>query len=292
MKKLEIFDHSMIAGYRLCPARFNFRYIEHLEPINEAKYIPAFGSAGHESLDVRYRGGSYEEQINAFVNYWMPFEGQDIVKKNRTLERGIIMMEEYDRRYPLDKEPFKVYKDYVEMGFAVELDKYLICGKMDAVVEWGFGFSGLVVLEHKFSGSRGYLITEPNHQLDTYIWAARQLLGEPVVGALLNQIYHTRKTKKDGYYNDFEREFTERSDDVAIELWKKDTIDWIEAINRSIESGHWRRNPSSCSAFFKKCPYIQLCKPSMRQNIDKMMDKLFIIKKWEPFKDARTGNEG
>lgn len=292
---IEIFDHSMLAEFRRCPRYFYWRMVCDLTPNMKAnEFKPAFGSAIHDALEIWYTTGDADLMDTAFIEYWMPFEVVEKgikQKKIRNLQRGLQILELYRKRFPRENEPFILPEgDKLELGFTVELEKYLYCGKMDGLVTYDMGFHGLTVLEHKTSGAKGYLTIYPNYQADGYMYGASQLVGEPVLGVLFNQIYHPEPTKSD-HKIEFLRELTTRSPE-AMEAWRKDTIWLMDLINRCGEEKHWPKNPGQCFAYWMACPYKDLCTTCNQGMCDNLKRELYVEDKWNPHPDARGKHGG
>jgi len=280
MNKLTTFDNTMLSLFRLCPRKFKYRMIDDLTPLALKDYKLVFGGALHEALAVWYKSGSIQEATDKFLVDWMLHEGQDKTDQ-RCAARGITILSQYIEKY--QHEPFVVNPEYIEVGFSAELDEYIICGKMDGIVKWTLGFDGFCVLEHKFSTSKGYLVTEPNQQLDTYIWGAMQLLNAPVIGAYFNLCYHNKKGIEN---NEFIRELTRRTPE-KIKRWEEETIDWIKSVNICLERGRFPKNSSNCGAFYRECEYTRLCKTEDESEREAIRACMYKIDKWNPYPEAR-----
>src|SRR3972149_9825356 len=251
---MEIFDFSMLSQFKNCPRKFYWRYCRHLLPLGAQNYVTGFGGALHDALAAWYKTGSPEAMDKAFLDSWLPHEGQDGTGKLCVL-RGMIILKQYREQFT--HEPFTIISpEYIEVGFAMELEDHIICGKIDGIVEWTLLTKGIVTLEHKFSNSKGYLTCDPNAQLDTYIWAASRLLAKPVIGAYFNQIYHTAK---DVTKNEFVRELTYRTPE-QINEWEQDTLATIARLDKACEDGMWEKNTKHCGAYHRACEYIRLCR--------------------------------
>lgn len=288
----KVFDNSMISDYRLCPRYFEFRHIENLVPKGDPDNFKAsFGSAIHEALEVFYEkmkegldffDPEVEESVKgemttAFLNYWSPFEGQDDI---RTAAKGIIIVEKYYDTFK--EETFKVIE--TEIGGAITMGDYTIILKSDTLIEEN---NELKILEHKTSAHRGFLITKPNSQLDTYIVGVREITGREVKSAILNQIYFRkgRSNEKQEDTVSFVREETYRNEE-EIKEWCEDTYAWCEAITRSLSRGYFARNPSACTSY-GGCQYRQICESSDNSLQQTLKEAMFEEKMWEPWPGAR-----
>ena len=275
---LEAFDNSMLSNYKRCPKYFFHRHVEHLSPYNqsfELDYKAQFGVAFHKAMDEWFLNGVPQKMDKAFLDIWIKFEGLD-PKEIRTVKNGLDILQKYREKYPLDRDPFTVSPEHIEVGFACELGDYIYCGRIDKVVKWKFGFEGYVVLDHKTSASKGFLNIKPNASLDGYIWGASQLLSSPVIGAYLDQVY-MYKTK-----TEFIRELTQRSAE-EIHLWKMEVLDWIGKVRLSYQNEIWARNTSSCSAFGRDCEYKILCCSTDKVMISELKKSLYEVKEWLPY---------
>jgi hypothetical protein len=210
-----------------------------------------FGSALHVGMAAWYRSGDPGEALNAINQAWpdsMPIDDW------RTKEKCLVTMAEYIKQYP--SETFKIVgapdNPVIEVPFTLDFGMYLPCthcslrrpdDELDAVchfcglpkepLEYGgiydmlVDFGGqLFVVDHKSTSVLGpsyFNQFNPNNQMTGYIWAASQLSGAKVTGAIINAIgvMKTGKTK-------FEREITSRSPE-AIEEWKRNV--YVEACN-------------------------------------------------------------
>lgn len=280
-QQIEVMDNSMLSQFKDCPRKFHWRYNRHLVPLHEKNYVTGFGHALHEAMAAWYKTGDAQKMDKAFVDEWLPYEGQDESGK-RCMLRGLTITRQYREKFT--HEPFEVITpDYIEVGFTMELGDHLICGKIDGIVNWKLLTEGLVVLEHKFSNSKGFLTCEPNAQLDTYIWAASRITGKPLIGAYFNQVYHTLK---DHNKNDFVRELTYRSEE-KIEEWERDTLFYIGLIDRCSMEETWPKNTKHCGAYNRACEYTRLCKTVCKTEQEELIPLLYKTEKWNPYPDAR-----
>ena len=263
---IEIFDNTSLSYLKLCPRKYYYRMVLDLVPAVSDSYKAEFGIAVHLAWDVWYRTGSIEGMDKAFTEHWMAFDGQDIAGI-RTMTSGLNLLKRYRETY--QTEPFDIIQ--VEVGGSFEIStKYIYCARFDGLIKWTApGLDGNMVLENKTSARKGYLITRPNAQLDGYVWAARQITKEPVIGSYLNQVYITGKIKLGV---EFVREVTLRTDE-EIDEWKRDAIRWMDLCNDFYNEGHWPCNSNSCTAFGRKCEYILLCTSLDKDQLIRLMFK-------------------
>jgi hypothetical protein len=271
----------MLDNFRLCPRKFYYRMVLHLISPTTETYKMEFGTAIHNAFDAWYRGQGPAAMDKAFIDHYLPFDGlctYDI----RTLAYGLHMLELFRKKFPLEDEPF--IPKYIEIGFTAELGPFLYCGRMDGVVEWNRIWNGLVILEHKTSARKGYLLIKPNSQFIGYIWGASEQLSQPVLGVYLNAVYLYKKAPE------FVRELAEYTP-AHVEEWKQETIQTMTLINNCCEKGIWLKTTKNCTAYGKRCEYIELCNnmdEGIRQNI---INTLLVEEKWNPHPEARKGEK-
>ncbi len=243
---INLFDNTMLSTFKLCPKKFYYRMVKHLNPIKSENYKAEYGVAFHKAMDVWYTTKDKDKSTKAFINSWLPFEGMDNTNL-RNVVNGIKLINEYIEIYK--NEPFTVKE--VEINFTVELDKvYMYHGKCDGLVEYNDG--NLYILEHKTSAAKGYLSTNPNHQIDGYIFGVNQITHSKVKGCIFNQVYLAKKS------NDFVRELTIR-EDKDILSFINDTLYWMKQVTNCEDINNWPKNTNNCNAYWKACEYKVLC---------------------------------
>jgi len=274
---IEAFDNSMLSNYKRCPRYFLHRHVEGLVTRDEDdvanSYKTQFGSAWHLAMDEWFRTGDTSLSDKAFINHYLPYEGQ-CIKGLRTIANGLYWLEKYRKNYPLEEEPFKIIS--IETGFAVEVDKFVYCGRVDKLVRWTRGQTGLMVIDHKTSAAKGFLTIRPNAAIDGYIWGVTQILKEPIESFMLDQLYMYKTKYK------LIREVTFRSEYELVQ-WQNDTKLWVEGIRRCEKSNNWPRNTNSCMNFGRECEYMPLCKNARAINTDNLKADLFLINHWVPY---------
>lgn len=279
MISITTFDNSMLSAFKRCPTYFYYRYV--LDLVTEASnfntdFKAQFGTAFHHAMDEWFANKGIDATNAAFIKHWLPFEGVDPMGL-RTLAKGLKLLEDYSKAYPREHEPFKV--KYIEIGFNVELGSYIYCGRMDKVVDHP-NLGGLVVLDHKTSGSKGFLSIKPNSALDGYIWGASQLLHKPLVGGCLDQIYFW-KTKK----NELLREYTTRTETELLQ-WKKECEFWMDLVNVCAHQSLWPKNTNACKDFGRECEFKMLCSSECSETNKNLIEQYYQVDRWEPVPDC------
>lgn len=263
-------DNFALTMHQTCPSKYDLRMRKGWTTRGKSGAL-GFGGAIHLGLAEWYRSGSLEKALLAINEGWP----DDLpVDDFRTKEKCLTVMIEYCKKYP--KEGFEVVglKDgnpMIEVPFTIELGLCVpyceVCNKDQAPgnkrcdncfrdlepIEYGGIFDGLIdfslhvfILEHKSTsvlGSGYFNQFKPNNQVCGYIWAAGELSGKKVDGALVNAIgvYKAGATK-------FERTMTSRSD-TAIHEWKRNVQASCAEIKYHERTGYWPMRTQACTLY-------------------------------------------
>ena len=297
-------DNFALSMHQSCPAKYQLRMIEHWSSRRRTGAL-GFGSALHIGLAEWYRSGDPVKCLGAINEAWpdnMPIDDW------RTKEKCIVTMAEYIKQYPT--ETFKVVgapeNPVIEVPFTIDMGFYLPCiecgnmvededsgpfrakcencggdkepleygGIYDMLVDFG---GQLFVVDHKSTsvlGPQYFNQFNPNNQMTGYIWAATQLSGTKVTGAIINAIgvMKTGKTK-------FEREITSRSPE-AIETWKRNV--YVEACNIKEHEriGFFPQRTQSCT-MYGKCEYhdVHVLQHAVEQA--KRLEQDYVKESWD-----------
>jgi hypothetical protein len=148
-------------------------------------------------------------------------------------------------------------------------------GIFDTLVD--FGVNQVYILEHKTTSQLGsYYFNQykPNNQVAGYIWAARQLTGKRVGGAIINAIgwYKSGTTK-------FERQISTRSDDEITE-WLEQVRMICEAIQLARRTGQWPMHTAACT-LYGLCEFHSIHSRSTQLERERMLETNFVREKWD-----------
>lgn len=156
------------------------------------------GSAGHESLAHYFRTGKVKEALEVLEAEYREWSEEEVSPEDRLSWQNVLKVQTaWFDEHPINKLPFEIDPDLIEIGFACPLTedgKIVFIGKMDGLVrsvedrKW-------YLLENKFTGrvSPAWMRQfKVDSQLSGYTWAGMQHLGEPIVGAFLNAIEHSK----------------------------------------------------------------------------------------------------
>lgn len=280
-------DNYALTNFQTCPAKYQLRIKQGWTTRRRSSAL-SFGGGFHEGLATWYKTHDLAAALSAIVNKW---DDSVSVDDYRTKEKAVQVMIDYVKHYP--QESFKVVgiedgRPMIEVPFV--LDTGLVCDDGEPI-EYGGIFDGLVdfngqlwVFEHKTTSQLGsYYFDQfkPNNQVTGYIWAAEQLSGRKVHGAIINAIgvYKTGATK-------FERGMTARH--------PQDLKEWLENIRivcnqiKRAEKEGYSQSTGACT-LYGKCEYHSihvLSHPSERQ---KRLESDYIQEAWDF--EHRTGTE-
>lgn len=232
----------------------------------------------------------------------------------RTLNKCVDVFGEYVREYPAETFSVvgAPHKPIVEQTFTIALGTYLpcnlsfindepnrdrschadqrptdsvcSCGLHKEPIEYGGIFDGLVhfgnkvyILEHKTTSQLGdYYFTQykPNNQVTGYIWAAGEMSGMEVAGAIINAIgvYKVGKTK-------LRRQVTTR-DDEEIAEWKASVTYECESIARDQLRSMYPMRTTSCTQY-GLCEFHQVCTLSDPKWREKRLEQDYERSHWD-----------
>lgn len=275
-------DNTMLSTFRDCPRKYFYRFILHLTSSEREMGIGAlFGIAIHTALEVFYSSneGKREKAEDAFLQAWVPFEGEDLTGKC-TSERGIVIINEYEKHYKED--PFKVIDTEVTLHGVLSEGSHFVFN-IDAIVEWE-GKEGFYVMEHKTSARKGFLSLRPNLQTEGYVWAVKQLMELDVKGVIFN-IINYRKGRKGEEVRDtieFSRVMTQVVEGELRE-WKRDVRGWLKGIKACEEEDYWMK-ATECCRRYGACSFLSLCEVSSLEARERLKKELFVEKRWNPLR--------
>ncbi len=264
-------DASKVDTLNLCPTKYEYRYEEHLVPIEEEDLTTgmSFGFAIHKALESLYSASAFDlvecpqpdcrycrsgNKIPRIVGEFLSAYPSDPSDPHnpRTRNRGIEIIESYLTRWR--REPFSV--EAVEVPFEIAFHDFKYLGRMDLIVRWD---QAVMPMDHKTTSRFGEMFDQQfklSTQITGYIVATSLATGEQVSQALINAI---RVTTKIDPAESFHRIITTRTPE-DINRWKADVQSAISRIRQYRIDGFWPRNaPFACSAYNRRCEYYSLC---------------------------------
>src|SRR3990167_7452030 len=167
------YSHSRIQCFKTCPLKCFFTYECELKKEEEglSEHHLAFGKAGHEALKIIYLQGSLEEAKKQFKEmYPIPL---DIADKAKTIPNGLLMLENYVKKYSEEDKKWKVItvEDKDDFSYGKE-EAFTVV--LDIVME-NKQYGGIYGFDHKIVGGKKAYINEefwyqfdPNSQITKY----------------------------------------------------------------------------------------------------------------------------
>lgn len=301
-------DNFALTMHQACPTRFWRRMEQGWEPRRKGAALN-FGGAIHAGLATWYRHPELDRtqrlalSITSIEAAWLDTGPID---DYRTLSKCVDVMREYSLEYPM--ESFSIVgapeRAVIEQTFTIGLGTYLRCDKCvlgvtdddmfgskctycnadREIIEYGGIFDGLAqfgdkvyVLEHKSTSQLGdtfFTQFNPNNQVTGYIWAAHQLSGLDVAGAMINAIgvYKAGKTR-------FRRQVTTR-DEHDINQWRRNVTATCEEIASHRRAKFWPQRTTSCTQY-GLCAYHQVCTLSETEWQERRLEQDYVKSTWD-----------
>lgn len=276
--------YSML--YDSCQRRFHFLYNLGLRTKWTDKAL-IFGGAFHEAKAAYYQTGKIDDAIDKGVQEITNRATEFIGPEDYEFSRGRItpMLVSWYKTY--GKDDFKNYDVVaVEEEFRIPIpftNDYVLTQRHDALLRRKAD-KKIYTMETKTSSSSIDFTLESvrsSAQVVGYNWGGQQVFGAEYGGLIIDVTYFSsRSTNPDTIKN-------QRSEPINKGIWdvKKLQIDMamrfneIEAKQRSLSTGVpaeflYRANQHYCHAYWRPCPYINICAMSDRDALTKLPDSL------------------
>jgi len=330
-------DNSSMNSYFQCPRMGAYSYSLKRKPASPSPAL-IFGGAIHEALEVRYRThhdkkmideAVTDDMIAAFSDYYDEHATELDVSEYRNLSYGISTILEYctKNRYEQPNTHYLNGEPCVEIPFALPVGQFDIndtiwvtdpdlnngdpttrhvgtitiwlTGKIDMIVR---KHGGLWLLDHKTSSMGGAGFTEEfqtSTQFKGYAWAAEQLLGQHVLGVIINALI-CRKPKRDGSIN---FEFYKESIPLArehVSEWRNTFLTAVSTfITQHIDQTSFTSPEQSfpmqtswCKGKYGRCKFFDVCTlvPAQRQAM--LYSGIYTDDTWSPIAEEERVNLG
>lgn len=300
--KVVYVDYSMLSTFSTCEEKYRLSYEKCLRPLIESPAL-SFGKSFHKAIASYYTNNNREEAKHVFLRearLSLPLSSDD--GERRSIDRGLSILDAYFTKWEAQDAQYEnvlrpdTNKPYIEMGFAAYFmlwnpDTSVVCvGAIDRLRRSRID-NQVYVFETKTtsSGINSYVSQiRPNHQLTTYYWACRELLGMQVAGVILDVI-HVSDRKMEGKFptgvdvnKDFGRFETRRSprdvDEFLFDL-ELTTADLLRRKDSDLK--RWRRNAPTACHMYGGCQFRNVCAHNLNPRI---IESEFRVEKWEPWK--------
>jgi PD-(D/E)XK nuclease superfamily len=289
-------DSSKLETLYLCPQKYEYRYEEHLVPVDRKRDSPImFGGAIHRALETLYRGTAFNEapcplgpcrrcrgepiqNISAvfLANYT---DDPDDPKEIRTVDRGLDLLTQYLGKWR--REPFKIIA--VEVPFELPMSaggvvfKYI--GRIDLVID----YDGVpMTVDHKTTTRFGVVFDTSfklSGQFTGYMKGASKLINRDITAAMANALRVTTKIDD----SSFARIFTSRTPE-EFDNWDQQVLNAARQLAEMRTLGFWPKHaPFACGAYNRVCEYYPLC-VSSAQTRETLKQSAYERVPWEPRK--------
>lgn len=217
--KFRVDSSALKSGYK-CTTAATLRYIWGLVSKSERANLLA-GTALHKAIETHLKGmgaTSLDESLRAFDSIYLEWASQNVAADDKlSWQNTRLITQKWLEAHPNTEGvvagfPFTISQvDHVEVGFEIPLTtaedgtEILLLGRLDVLGDYQGGY---VVVDHKSTGfiNQQWFEQWPmDCSIDAYVWAARQLLDKPVLGAFINGVQFsklpsdgTRKCKDHG----------------------------------------------------------------------------------------------
>jgi hypothetical protein len=287
-----LWTSSSIKLFRKCQRKWFWKYFMRLRPKRRAVPLTV-GGAFHDGLEQWYRSKrasmpkiaakivqALVKKIAGEGEFYDQGEHDDLLKAVSTVEG---MLNGYARSYAADRKRWKLKRGDVEREFKIDMGDFDFAGKIDLLPTIA---KKRVIMDHKTASKIGksYLERLPmDTQVRAYIMGALRGLGIKTDQVLYNVIRKTGLRRKsdesmkkfcarialdyearpDWYF--FRETLTFDKDSIAaLELEIQQThAMWQWLMNRDksviLDPRSWTPTDTTCSEFFKTCPYYRLC---------------------------------
>lgn len=229
-----ILRSSVLTEFKTCPAKCFYKYELGLVPLSQGQRNDlAFGKLIHESIETFHETSS----LDSAMDYIRDKDIRETKAKNKQTAKSLI------KSYVIDNP---VEMEEVEYEFSFPIGDYTWQGRLDGKGKYR---GGKWVVEHKTTNPF-YLNLKPNDQLISYLIGAEETFDENIDGILVTNL--DCDTLKVTYYP------VTFNEEEKLE-WKEETRLIADVYETYKSRGMFPRNPSSCMAYNRLCPYHVLC---------------------------------
>lgn len=275
-KALRVLDNTALSTARSCPYKYYASMVLHRR--RDKKSAPLhYGTVMHKLLEIFYK--TNDPRLAKVVAIKL-YQGKDTPGDYRTLDRALLVFDEYVEKYGLADPRREVTVGYPESP-AIELSTNVILPRtgisyavrIDRVFRVG---TRLYIEDHKTSSQFGSSFFKEYYyspQMMGYLRAAELLFDEKIHGIRINAII-TRKND-----TEFQRETISYQRSV-IDHWEDETARMQEQIATWHATGHF---PKSFNCFPKwgACEYLDVCNlPADLQA--RALEQDFTLDPWDP----------
>lgn len=141
----------------------------------------------------------------------------------------------------------------------------------------------LWIVDHKTTSIEGdsyWKQYELSQQFTGYVWAASELLGQRVEGAVANVIYGRQPTKTGRGLDFLRRRYHYRDDQLGE--WRQNMIWLMEDFVHNLQTGRFPMKTQWCVGKFGTCPYHDVCSLPSSARLTMLMSDQYSRNVWNP----------
>jgi hypothetical protein len=284
-----IFDSSMIATYKTCPALANYTYVQNWKPKETSVHLHA-GAAFAKGLEVAreefyVNGRDSSQAIASGLGALMRHYGDyDAGESPKSLARMMGAFEFYFDNYPLshdDQQPITLASGRrgIEFSFAEPLpllhpqtaEPLLYCGRMDAILNYA---GGVYICDEKTTTQLGPTWARQwdlRAQFTGYAWACHRA-GIRVDGAIVRGV-SILKSRYDTAMAVMQRP------EWQITRWYEELLMWIERWMEDWKRGKYLHNFDHACGDYGGCAFRSAC---LSQDEKPWLETYFERRYWDP----------
>lgn len=291
--KPEVVDYSMTQTHQRCPRKFFYSHVLGRKSGGK-NWAIQYGVAYHtfrEVLERTFKGASADvedDQFQRFIydlawnraiaadNGWEDPPSEDS-KAYLTVSRLAAACESAFQKWLDEKRQGTIKVLFTEQAFDLALpfpSKYRYGGRFDQVVEWN---NKLWIRDFKTTTMMGRTYAfrfDPDNQITGYVWAAQELSGRPVEGAMIEVVYNT-KTKGPEFHD-----FLVTRSQNAVDEWLHELKYELEDINRHIEDMAFPKRTVACDDF-GGCQFREACLKDSWFTRERWLETNTIYEPWD-----------
>lgn len=290
-------DNSSLEYFTTCPRSAEYALCRRRRGAGSASAL-TFGGIIHKILESRYRSAApmyaqspeVESVMRAIADTefarWSPPEDD-----HRNYSCATSFIREYGLAYPFESFDIIKFPDgrpFIEVPFAVPLGivgtppiKIIWTGRIDMAYTSN---NSTYILDHKTTSVMGpsyFAQFEIAHQLYGYAWAAEQVLGQQITGAVINALGIRRPTKS-GRAFEFERRLFPIQRGLLAD-WKIDTLHIVSDFVHMCQRGYMPKHTAWCVGKFGECQFRKVCTLDSAPQRDIMLSSgEFMDNTWSP----------
>ena len=281
-------SYSSTSVARQCWKKFQFKYIEGLEPITKSINL-TIGAVVHEAFDLFYKGFG-DKEILKHINDSFAIE----IAKQEKADIEDLVIGKYTALGMWQFYPYKSLKEfqevYSEEQVIIPIGNYELTIKVDGRIKkdnvwWIRELKTTSYTQKQFEQRMA-----SSAQVTGYVYGMRKK-GYDVKGVMFDYIKKPilRKNKTEDMYQfgnrimkDYQdrpklyygRLYTYRSEQ-DLKMYEKDMLAVAEEIEKRKASGEFYRNQDACFNFNSECPYKKIC---FQEKPDTLTLELYFVK--------------